>query len=401
MSTNEKVKCRDCERMILREEAIEYDDGYLCESCFGDDYIVCADCGCIVPVSDSNIVSEGHRSERVVCGRCLDQYARCSACGEYITENDVWARDDYRTICTSCSHNYHICEDCESIVHQDYARYSSEDCCYYCQDCYDERNQSYIEEYSYKPYPEFCGNSDEFLYLGVELEVDKGSNLYSTTKELCDNFKDIYLKHDGSLTSAGFEIVSHPATLEYHLNTLGWNRIMSICKENGFLSHDASTAGLHVHLSREFLGKDETEQDLNIAKLIILFDRWWDKYIVPFSRRNVETMERWAAKPSLDYIDTDTEPDIVNKVKWYKSDGRYKAINLQNDNTIEFRLFRGTLKLNTFIASLQFVVVITRFVKSVKLNDIFTAKWSDVFGCTEYEELNQYLKERNLTVEEN
>ena len=140
---------------------------------------------------------------------------------------------------------------------------------------------------------------------------------------------------------------------------------------------------------------------MNIAKLIILFDRWWDKYIVPFSRRNVETMERWAAKPSLDYIDTDTEPDIVNKVKWYKSEGRYKAINLQNMNTIEFRLFRGTLKLNTFIASLQFVVVITRFVKSVKLNDIFTAKWSDVFGCTEYEELNQYLKERNLTEEEN
>ena len=155
MSTNEKVKCRDCERMILREEAIEYDGGYLCERCFGDDYIVCADCGCIVPAADSNIVSEGHRSERVVCGRCLDQYARCSACGEYITENDVWARDDYRTICTSCSHNYHICEDCESIVHQDYARYSSEECCYYCQECYDERNQSYIEEYSYKPYPEF------------------------------------------------------------------------------------------------------------------------------------------------------------------------------------------------------------------------------------------------------
>ena len=80
---------------------------------------------------------------------------------------------------------------------------------------------------------------------------------------------------------------------------------------------------------------------------------------------------------------------------------RNSSLNLQNMNTIEFRLFRGTLKLNTFIASLQFVVVITRFVKSVKLNDIFTAKWSDVFCYTEYEELNQYLKERNLTEEEN
>ena len=80
-------------------------------------------------------------------------------------------------------------------------------------------------------------------------------------------------------------------------------------------------------------------------------------YIVPFSRRNIETMERWAAKPSLSCMETETENEIMDKVKWYKSDGRYKAINLQNDNTIEFRLFRGTLKLNTFIASLQFVVV--------------------------------------------
>ena len=401
MKTNDKVKCRDCERIILREEAIEYDGGYVCDSCFESDYIVCADCGCIIRAVDSNIVSPGRRTERIVCRSCLRQYSCCSDCGEYIMEDDIWASDYNRTICHDCSSNYHICEDCESVIHQDYAYYSSEDSCYYCQGCFEERSTSYIEEYSYKPYPEFSGESDEGLYLGVELEVDRGSNLYSTTKELCDNFKDIYLKHDGSLTSAGFEIVSHPATLDYHMDELGWKEIMNICKDNDFRSHDTTTCGLHVHLSREFLGGTETEQDLNIAKLIILFDRWWDKYIVPFSRRNVETMERWAAKPSLDYIDTDTEPDIVNKVKWYKSEGRYKAINLQNMNTIEFRLFRGTLKLNTFIASLQFVVVITRFVKSVKLNDIFTAKWSDVFGCTEYEELNQYLKERNLTEEEN
>ena len=182
---------------------------------------------------------------------------------------------------------------------------------------------------------------------------------------------------------------------------LGWKEIMDICIENGFRSHDTTTAGLHVHLSREFLGSTETEQDLNIAKLIILFDRWWDKYIVPFSRRDIETMQRWSSKPSLECFNTDTENEIVDKVKCYKSGGRYKAINLQNDNTIEFRLFRGTLKLNTFMASLQFVVGITKFVKTVKLNDIFTVKWSDVFCCTEYEELNQYLKERNLTGEEN
>ena len=83
-------------------------------------------------------------------------------------------------------------------------------------------------------------------------------------------------------------------------------------------------------------------------------------------------------------IKRQTVDEIVDKVKWYKSAGRYKAINLMNLGTIEFRLFKGTLKLNTFLASLQFVVVITRFVKSIKLNDIFTVSWSDIFDCVEF-----------------
>ncbi len=33
----------------------------------------------------------------------------------------------------------------------------------------------------------------------------------------------IYCKHDGSLDE-GFEIVSHPATLEYHTKTILWKK---------------------------------------------------------------------------------------------------------------------------------------------------------------------------------
>ena len=74
--------------------------------------------------------------------------------------------------------------------------------------------------------------------------------------------------------------------------------------------------------------------------------------IVPFSRRKYELIQRWADKPSLDCGDYDTENEIVDKVKSYKAAGRYKAINLMNQETIEFRLFRGTLNLNTFISVL-------------------------------------------------
>ena len=396
-----KVKCRHCEELISREEAIQYKDEYLCESCFDEYYAVCSDCGTIIEVSDAVTVDIGRHGEKLVCDNCADNYSVCSSCGDYISSDEIWASDHDLTICMRCSEHYYICEDCDAILTENSAIYCSHDDRYYCQSCFEEHSFAYIEEYSYKPEPIFLGSSDDNLYLGIELEVDRGKNLYSATRQITQNFEYVYLKHDGSLSHIGFEIVSHPATLDYHINEFGWDEIMDICTDNGYRSHDTSTCGLHIHMSREFLGNNETERDLNIAKLIILFDRWWDKYIVPFSRRNIDTIARWADKPSLECLNTDTESEIVDKVKCYKTRGRYKAINLENEDTIEFRLFRGTLKLNTFIASLQFVVSITQFAKTVRLNDIFTAKWSDVFLHTEYSELKEYLTSKNLLKGEN
>ena len=57
-----------------------------------------------------------------------------------------------------------------------------------------------------------------------------------------------------------------------------------------------------------------------------------------------------------------------------------------------------TLKLNTFIATLQFVDCICRFAKTMKLSDIYTVDWSDLFSGkeSEYPELMEYLKSKNL-----
>jgi len=38
-------------------------------------------------------------------------------------------------------------------------------------------------------------------------------------------------------------------------------------------------------------------------------------------------------------------------------------------------------------------------VKSIKLNDIFTVSWSDIFDCVEFDELREYLVEKNLMKE--
>ena len=47
--------------------------------------------------------------------------------------------------------------------------------------------------------------------------------------------------------------------------------------------------------------------------------------------------------------------DILEHAKKCCHAGRYTCVNLQNSSTIEFRIFRGTLKYNTFLAALQMV----------------------------------------------
>lgn len=398
MNTNEKVMCYNCGEEITKEEGFKYKDGYLCECCYYDQFFMCESCGSLTNQSDCKVVNPHLENRMFVCPDCANHYETCSHCDSLITHSEVWASDHDLTICNHCSSFYTICNECDCIVDEDDAYYSNG--LDYCHDCYSKRYADYIEDYCYKPDPVFLGETDEGLYLGVELEVDNGNNLQSTTRRIYDDFADVYMKHDGSLSS-GFEIVSHPATIEYHTSDLGWKEIMDVCLENDYRSHDTTTCGLHIHLSRAFLGATEQEQELNIAKLIILFDRFWDSHLVPFSRRDYNALQSWADKPCVECMDTDTETEVVDKIKQYRCSGRYKAINLLNYSTIEFRLFRGTLKFSTLLASLQFVVTITRFVKSIKLNQIFSVTWEDLFLCTEYQELKEYLVKKNLLKEEN
>ena len=67
---------------------------------------------------------------------------------------------------------------------------------------------------------------------------------------------------------------------------------------------------------------------------------------------------------------------ILDKAK-SGSNGRYVAVNLNNYHTIEFRLFRGTLKLNTFIATLQMVETICNAAFSMSEEELMAGanKW--------------------------
>ena len=92
--------------------------------------------------------------------------------------------------------------------------------------------------------------------------------------------------------------------------------------------------------------------------------------------------------------------DILDHAKNGTSRERYTCVNLQNSDTIEFRIFRGTLKYNTLIATLQLVDRICDAAYMMPDEEMKALSWTSfVADCTE-PELVQYLKERRIYVNE-
>ena len=336
-----------------------------------------------------------------LCPSCLENETRiCSHCDERI-----WADDDFgdssRSLCQECFDRYYVrCNSCRSVIPYDEVNYPCDDedtplCC----TCYDrdQRKERFIHDYFYKPEPVFHGSGPRFI--GVELEIDEGGEFTSNAQVLLDagnagGNENIYIKHDGSL-SEGLEIVTHPASLDYHMNTLPWPKIMETARRLGYRSHQCGSCGLHCHVSRSAFGLSEEQQDACIARILYFVEKHWEE-LLKFSRRTPRQLEQWAAR----YGFRDKPMDILAHVKKGYHGGRYSCVNLENRTTIEIRLFRGTLKLNTLLATLQMVDRICDVALFMSDEEVKAMSWTTfVSGCTR-PELIQYLKERRLYVNE-
>ena len=202
--------------------------------------------------------------------------------------------------------------------------------------------------------------------------------------------EQIYIKSDGSIDD-GFEIVTHPMTLDYHLNHFCWSEILHRAVQMGYRSHQTSTCGLHVHVSRAGLCNSYEEQEITISRILFFVEQHWNE-LLKFSRRSEYSMNRWAARHGYEH----DPKKILDKAKSERN--RYVAVNLCNSQTVEFRLFRGTLKLNTLLATLQLVDRICTTAMTLTDHELQALSWSEFVSQITEPELIQYLKERRLYV---
>ncbi len=361
---NEELRaCSVCGSLHPVEELVEFDDDYLCSACL--------------------------QTETRVCQRC----------GERMWADDN-AGDEDTPLCQECYDRYYTsCTDCGCTIPYDDAYYDSEDEERYDPRCYSchcrHADERAIHDYYYKPEPIFLGTGSR--YLGVELEIDGAGESNVNAAKIAEianhGEKRIYIKHDGSLDD-GFEIVTHPMTLDYHRNKMSWARVLEEAKELEYLSHKAGTCGLHVHVNRTAFGETEAAQEEVIARILYFFEKHWEE-LLKFSRRTRKQLQQWADRYGL----KEQPQDILKHAKGNRQ--RYTAVNLTNRETVEFRMFRGTLKLNTLIATLQLVDRICDVALYFSDEEIKAMSWTTfAAGCSHFPELVQYLKERRLYVNE-
>lgn len=364
MNQNETIfTCGGCLKKFPVAQLHEFDGRKLCPQCLKEETTVCSVCGECIWLDDN-----AGTEETPLCHRCHDRYySNCDRCGALLRREDAYYAPDDE------DEDYPMCWDCYTRM---------------------ERANA-IQDYYYKPAFSFYGTGPRFL--GVELEVDGAGESARNAWELLSianqgGEKRLFCKHDGSLDD-GFELVTHPMSLDYHQKEMPWPQILRKAAEMGYTSHQAGTCGLHVHVSRAAFGNTETEQDAVIARILYFFEKNWEE-LLKFSRRTQRQLDRWAAR----YGYQDRPWDILEHAKKGCHAGRYTCVNLQNRDTIEFRIFRGTLRYRTLLATLQMVNRICDVALFLSDDEIKAMSWSAFAAGCQTTELVQYLKERRLYV---
>lgn len=355
--------------------------------------LVCNECG-----RNLGGVSLFEFEGNTYCEDCFERLTAVCDCCERRIWRDSAEGDSLTLLCEHCyDYSYTHCERCGGLIHNDDACYEDDSDYPYCHECYERIINNPIKSYCYKPEPIFYGNGN--IFFGIELELDCGGEDSSNAQKLLDHINQdndyIYAKHDGSLSN-GFELVSHPMSLDYHLNEVDYSGLFEKAVSMGYRSHQTQTCGLHIHVNRSAFGNTYEEQEEVIARIVFFVESNWNE-LLKFSRRTEQAMNRWASRYGI----SENTQETYQKAK-SKHLGRYTAVNIETGQpTLELRLFRGTLRYQTFIATLELVDEICQVCKYLNDEELEGLSWSSfVLGIKDKPELIEYLKSKRLYVNE-
>lgn len=314
-------------------------------------YGICSRCHGDVLVSGNFLLSPDVGS--VTCSECSINH--CHYCGS----PDVETYEVYSSpgrVCNQCVTKARSLGK-ESILFCDLCRkyYSNEED---CPGCFEQRG---VQSYSYRPRPIFLHKKKEHLtsgiiprapmFFGIEIEANPRSTETPNEHELIKRIKKWgYVKRDGSLSSShGVEIVSHPGTFEWW-NDLNNGFLYQVDKwvQENYVAYWSNSCGIHIHMSRSPF----TKLGLGLFVRFIYENREFSEFIAERAGNTytnfISPLSKWQSIVHDEFIGE-----------------RYTAVNLNNSNTIEIRMFRSSTKKETIRKNIQFLQALFEFCHSL------------------------------------
>jgi hypothetical protein len=187
-------------------------------------------------------------------------------------------------------------------------------------------------------------------YLGFELELDRklpnndeffNENLAKIL--LTSPYRDHYLVEKDNSLYVGCELITHPHSINDMRSFLDQEMKDLLMQLNTNLGPcNSDKAGFHVHVSKKLFGDTQEELVENVAKLWFMFSH--NSRAIIFLGGN---------KANLDYTvfpgHTFSKDEAIDKVREELTNPmrlfRYQAINVQPIDTIEFRFFKSSTKI--------------------------------------------------------
>ena len=330
-----------------------------------EDYFICDCCNEICHIDS---VRDAY-DDQVICEDCCDdQYVWSEAMNTYIYSDDAFYYEDDQEYCDNpvhyeCKSQYGwrsqvtdnwYSDNIECLETEDgyYYAEGEQDDLYWCSTdeawYYSEDNmpEGLIRGYHKRPALHFFGEGPKFF--GLELECD-GSDAEGSEDDVRAIFSGhmdrFYFNSDGSLSN-GFEAITHPMSPEEMLR-MDWEQITTEMLDRAY-DNDRDTAGIHIHVSRRFFNGEK-----NIGRLVRMFsENYYD--MIKFAQRPEHRAEHWANRVN------GTARQYA--LDWYQNAyraGRYTAVNLQNDHTVEIRLFHSLASRQHIMACIQLTDVLT------------------------------------------
>ena len=346
-AAREVFRCPVCNKRHLKSNGeqivVNGEVQYYCRNCYRNTELIrCPECG-ELHTADQMKMIEG----KVMCRRCYDaKYVRedinhtiirrenSVILHQYSGDSKVISIDDLKekypaaTRCDFTGEYFLSSNDLIAVNGKKYSKKAIRDAV----GGYHSFNKAGYSLMLAQPYEQ----TD--LYFGTEIECqgDLANALY-----VQQNFGDlVHMERDGSI-GEGFEIIFQPMTFKYL--KANYNRIstmLTTLAEKGMKSHDTTVCGLHLHISKKAF-KDEKAIDRFNAMVTV-----FKKNMEVLARRKDGHYYRYG---SIDGVIT------KEKIKEKASIGHGVSVNLANSNTVEIRIFRGTLNPKTYMATVELV----------------------------------------------